>query len=118
MAAADKAENEFRAFDSIGTATRGNVGIPIASAAGVIAEPTAYLTVVSGALAITLIPLPYPEFSGTIAFRPTGAFTGATGGVATAVNKPIGLAFTAVVGKILLLTYDPTSGLWYPNYVA
>lgn len=116
MAATDKDELEFRAFEPVGTQTKGNVGIAIASAAGLIAEPTAYLTTVSGALAITLIPIPYPGFSGTIAFRPTGAFTGATGGVATATNKPIGLAFTAVVGRILFLTYDPTSGLWYPSY--
>jgi len=34
------------------------------------------------------------------------------------VNKPIGLAFTSVVGKILFLTYDPVSALWYPSYTA
>lgn len=111
-----ESENEWRGFLPVGGPSQGVKGTDIASAAGLIAAPSAYLSAVTGALAVTLIPLPYDGFHGTIALRPLGAFTGATGGVATAVNKPIGLAFTAVVGRILFLTYDPSSGLWYPSY--
>lgn len=111
-------ELEFLGLQSPGTETKGIQGADIASAAGVIDTPTHYLHRITGALAITLIPLPYPGFAGTIAIVPTGAFTGATGGVATATNKPIGLAFTAVVGKVLFLTYAPAQGLWYPSYTA
>jgi len=87
----------------------------VPSAAGLQPVPTGYITTVSGALAMTLIPLPWPGFSGTIVFIPTGAFTGATGGVATAVNKPIAKAFTAVVGQALALTYSSASGMWHPS---
>jgi hypothetical protein len=111
-------EAEYRQYLPVGTLTQGVKGVDVASAAGLIAVPGAYLTLVSGTAAITLIPLPYPGFHGTLAFRPTGAFTGATGGTATATNKPIGLAFTAVVGKILFMTFDPVSDLWYPSYTA
>ena len=92
------------------------VGPTIASAAGLIAQPLGAIQKVSGVAAITLIPLPYTGFVGQIHFIPTGAFTGATGGAATATNKPIGLAFTAVVGKVLTLTYDGDK--WYPSYTA
>jgi hypothetical protein len=113
-----ESENEWRGFLPVGGPSQQIKGVDIASAAGLIASPSNYLHVISGVAAITLIPLPYPDFAGTIAIRPTGIFTGATGGVATATNKPIGLAFTAVVGKILFLTYDPVSALWYPSYTA
>jgi hypothetical protein len=117
--AANEAEGEFRQFYSVGTPTNNIKGADIASAAGALASaPNGYITVISGTEAVTLIPLPYAGFAGTIAVRPTGIFTGATGGVATATNKPIGLAFTAVVGKILFLTYDPVSELWYPSYTS
>ena len=113
-----ESETEWRGLLPVGGPSQGIKGADIASAAGVIASPTNYLHVISGVLAITLIPLPYEGFAGTIAIRPTGVFTGATGGVATSVNKPIGLSFTSVVGKILFLTYDPVSALWYPSYTA
>jgi len=113
---ANEAELEWRAFLPVATPTQGNRGNSIASAAGLIAAPTGFLSDVTGALAVTLIPLPYIGFAGTIAFRPLAAFTGAAGGVATATNKPIGLAFTAVIGRILFLTYDPVTELWYPSY--
>lgn len=114
-----ESENEWRNYLPVGGPSQSVKGPDIASAAGALASaPGAYLTAVSGVLAITLIPLPYEGFSGTVAFRPTGIFTGATGGVATSTNKPIGLAFTAVVGKILFLTYDPVTALWYPSYTA
>lgn len=110
------AEDEFRAFLPVGTPTQNIKGADLASAATM--APTHYLHLVSGTTEITLITLPYTGFAGTIAFRPTGAFTGATSGTATALNKKIGLAFTAVTGKILFLTYDPVSELWYPSYTS
>ncbi len=116
--AANEGETEFRQYLPVGTNTQGIKGGDIASAAGAITVPQAYLSVISGVAAITLIPLPYTGFAGTIAVRPTGIFTGATGGTATSVNKPVGLAFTSVVGKILFLTYDNVSELWYPSYTA
>jgi hypothetical protein len=87
-----------------------------ASVAGAQPAPVAYLTVISGTNQLTSIDLPWLGFTGTIAFRPTGAFTGATGGTSTSSTGAIGLAFTAVVGKILLMTYD--GALWYPSYVS
>lgn len=112
------AEDQVLSTSTPGTPTRGISGIDVASAAGllVVTTPLRYVQRISGALALTLIPLPYDGFEGTIVFIPTGAFTGATGGVATAVNKPIALAFTAVVGKALFLTYLAQTGLWYPSY--
>jgi len=109
-------EKEDYVLPASGSPSLRPMGNPIASAAGLIAQPTAAIQKVTGALAITLIPLPYPGFIGQIHFIPTGAFTGATGGAATATNKPIGLAFTAVVGKVLTLTFD--GFLWYPSYTA
>jgi len=110
----------FVAFQSPGTPEKFPIEDPIIvpSAAGLMPAPRALITTVSGALAITLIPLPWPGFTGEIIFVPTGAFTGATGGVATEINKPIGLAFTAVVGKPLSLLYLARTGLWYPSYIA
>ena len=111
-------ELDFLAFQSPGTPSKWpsieNLTV-VPSAAGLQPVPTGYITTVSGALAATLIPLPWPGFQGTICFIPTGAFTGATGGVATAVNKPIALAFTAVVGRAMLLTYSQVSGMWHPH---
>lgn len=115
---ANEDENEFLGFVSPGTVTKQIQGADIASVAGAIASPTNYIHRITGTLAITLIPIPYPGFAGTIAIVPTEIFTGATGGVATSTNKPIGLAFTAVVGKTLFLTYLPAQGLWYPSYTA
>lgn len=109
---------EFRAFQSPGSpevwpGTENMSVVP--SAAGLQPVPVAYLSTVSGALAMTLIPLPWPGFAGTICFIPTGAFTGATGGVATAVNKPIALAFTAVPQRAMLLTFSNQTGMWHPH---
>ena len=110
----------YLAFQSPGTPEKFPIEDPVIvpSAAGLMPAPRALITTVSGTAAITLIPLPWPGFSGKIILIPTGAFTGATGGVATADNKPIGLAFTAVVGKPLELLYSQRAGLWYPSYVA
>jgi hypothetical protein len=111
-------EQDFLAFQSPGTPLKWpsiENPVTVASAAGLNPAPSAYLTTVSGALAMTLIPLPWPGFAGTVCFIPTGAFTGATGGVATATDKPIALAFTAVPQRAMLLTYSPKSGMWHPH---
>lgn len=76
----------------------------------------ALVTTVSGTVALTTIDLPWPGFTGTIQYIPTAAFTGATNGTATDTAKKIGLAFTAVTGKVLHLTFD--GSLWYPSYVS
>lgn len=94
--------------------------VVLASAAGVGNVWNGYwLTVVSGTNAITAIKVP-SGFRGTLALRPTGAFTGATGGAYASDGVtdtiPIGLAFTAVVGKILFMTTDGL--LFYPSYTA
>ena len=78
--------------------------------------PLAMVSTVSGSTAITTIGIPWPGFTGFIKYIPTGAFTGATGGVATASALPIGLAFTAVVGRVLELTCDGKK--FYPSYVS
>ncbi len=78
--------------------------------------PNALITTVSGTAAMTTIGIPWPAFTGVIKYIPTAAFTGATGGTATATALPIGLAFTAVIGKVLDLTCDGIK--WYPSYVS
>lgn len=80
-----------------------------ASVAGVF-TPTYLITVVSGALAITGITVPYPDFQGYIILLPTGAFTWTT-----ATN--IAVAGTAVVGRALFFVYNPITAKWYPSYV-
>jgi hypothetical protein len=110
-------ELDFLAFQSPGTPLKWpsieNQNI-VASVAGTMPVPTAYITTVSGALAINLIPLPWPGFAGTIVYIPTGAWTLATGGVATATEKPIGLAMAAATpGVPVFLTYSPRAGFWY-----
>ena len=110
------AESQYRDFSNPGTLTKGIEGATIASAATI--APVKRQHFVSGTAEITLITLPYDGFAGTIYFSPLGAFTGATGGVATTLNKPVGLAFTAVTGKTLALTYFPSTGKWYPSYVS
>lgn len=98
-----------RVFNNVDPVTR-------ASVAGAQPAPVAYLTTISGTNALTSIDLPWLGFTGTIAFRPTAAFTGATGGTSTSSTGAIGLAFTAVIGKVLFLTYD--GALWYPSYTS
>lgn len=109
------AENVW-AFENVGGLQFGVVDPVTAASAATMPAPKARVTTVSGTAQITLIPLPWTGFTGTISYIPTGAFTGATGGSATAVNKPVGLAFTAVIGKVLELTFDGT--LWYPSYTS
>jgi hypothetical protein len=111
-------EQDFLAFQSPGTPLKWpsiENPVVVASVAGANAAPTALITTMSGALAINLLSLPWPGFAGTVIIIPTGAFTGATGGVATPTQKPIALAFTAVVGRALALTYSNVSGMWHPH---
>ncbi len=115
---ANAAETAWKRLQSPGTPTLGIEGATLASSASVSLAITSYMHAVSGTAAQVLIDLPYAGFSGTIALRPTAVWTIATGGVATATSKAVGLAATAVVGKIMFLTYVPSTGLWYPSYVA
>jgi hypothetical protein len=99
---------------SPGTPTKGVGGGDIASAATI--ALTKYLHRVTGAAAVSLITLPYDGFEGTLALLPTGAFTLATGGAQAGLNFPVGLASTAVVGKVLFVTFHKGQALWYPSY--
>lgn len=110
------AETQYLDFATPGTLTRGTEGATIASASTI--APVKRMHPVSGTTQITLITLPYDGFEGEIALFPTGAFTGATGGSASGLNKAIGLAFTAVTGRVLKLNYLKSTGLWYPSYVS
>lgn len=84
-------------------------GPTVASVAGLITLPYRY-QVVSGALAITGINLPSPNFSGMISVFPTGAFTWTA-----AIN--INTAGTAVVGRKLDFFYFPPTAKWYASYL-
>lgn len=116
MSASSDTEATWHGLSSPGGATQGIEGATVASAATI--ALVRYITTVSGVAAISLITLPYEGFAGTVAVIPSGIFTLATGGVATSLNKPVGLAATSVVGKVLFLTYSPAAGLWYPSYTA
>lgn len=104
-------EADWKLFTTPGGSQNSIDGGTLASLAGVLVGIVARQTIVSGALAITGITLPYPTFSGDIVLIPTGAFTWTT-----ATN--IALAGTAVVGKALVMTYHPNTGKWYPSYIA
>jgi len=73
--------------------------------------PTTSIVFISGTTAIATITAPSPISAGggQITLIPTGIFTTTTAG-------NIALASTAVVGKALIMTYDATTGKWYPNY--
>jgi hypothetical protein len=109
-------ELNFLGFQSPGTKEKVTIEDPItvATVAGLMPAPKAFITRWSGALAVNLIALPYEGFAGTVMIIPTGAFTLATGGVATATDKPIGVAMAAATpGLPVFLTYSPLTGLWY-----
>jgi hypothetical protein len=85
------------------------LGTAIASAATI--APTAPVTHVTGTTQITTI-TPPPSFgggAGTIGLIPDGLWTTGTSG-------NIALASTAVVSKVLWLTYDPVLAKWFPSY--
>jgi len=104
-------EADFRFLTTIGGQQQSLDGGVVASLAGVLPAPQAFMTVVSGALALTGITLPYPTFAGMICLLPTGIFTWTAAG-------NIAVAGTAVVGKALYFTYLPSTGKWYPSYLA
>jgi len=87
-----------------------NAGAPTIASAGTIA-PTTQIAFVSGTTTISTITAPAPIASGggTITLIPTGLWSTNTAG-------NIALATTAVVSRALTLTYDTTTGKWYPSY--
>lgn len=84
-------------------------GATIASAATI--APTKAIHRVSGTTAIDTITVPFTGFSGPVYLVPTGVFTWTT-------NGNIGLAGTAVVGKVIVFVYVPSQDKWYPSYIA
>ena len=66
---------------------------------------------ISGTAAIATINTPAPLLgnTGAIYVIPDGAFTLITG-------SNIGLASTAVVGRVMILVFDGAAGKWYPSY--
>ena len=118
MASAE-GELEFRGFSQVGTETQGIEGATLASSAVTSLAFTHGLHFVSGTAAQVLADLPYPNFAGDVRVIPTGIFTWVTGAAgATSTARGFGLAGTAVVGKVLVFTYVPSTGLWYPSYIA
>lgn len=81
----------------------------VASAAGVVL-PGGPLFTMTGTAAITGFTLPVGFAGGSFCAMPTGAFTWTT-----ATN--IGLAGTAVVGRVLCFTYNVVTAKWLPSYV-
>lgn len=83
---------------------------PTIASAGTIA-PTTNIAFVSGTTTISTITAPSPISAGggQITLIPTGLWSTNTAG-------NIALATTAVVSKALILTYDNTTGMWYPSY--
>ena len=104
-------EADYRFLGTVGGQQQSLDGGTVASLAGVLPAPTGFMTVVSGALALTGIALPYATFAGMICLIPTGTFTWTAAG-------NIALAGTAVVGKALYFTYLPSTAKWYPSYIA
>ena len=107
----------YDTFRVVGGLQAGVSAVPATVASAIaMSAPTARITTVSGTAEMTTIAIPWPNFTGSIVYIPTAAFTGATGGTATATAKPIGKAFTAVAGKALELYFD--GSLWYPSYTS
>jgi hypothetical protein len=92
-----------------GVQSTGQVAPTIASASTI--APTKQITFISGTTAIDEITAPtgIATTGGQITLIPTGIFT-------TTTNENIALASTAVVGRALIMTYDATTGFWYPSY--
>jgi hypothetical protein len=81
------------------------LGTSVASAATI--TPTVYIFHVTGTTQITTINLPYTGWIGELSLIPDAIFTTATCG-------NISLGSTAVVGKVLHMTFDGSN--WYPSY--
>lgn len=95
-------DNLYTDTEKTKLATINTVGAAVASATTIVA-PSAIFHV-TGTTAISTITIPYTGFVGQITIIPDGAFTLATGG-------NIAEAYTAVVNRAIVLTYDGTS--WY-----
>ncbi len=85
-----------------------NLGVGTAVTSATSITPTGSIFHVTGANEIDTIVLP-AGFSGSITMIPDAAFTTATSG-------NIAIASTAVIGKALIMTYDPGTSKWYPSY--
>lgn len=81
----------------------------LASAAGA-NTPTGRFFIVSGTNAVTSWTLPVGFAGGEFCTIPSGAYTWTTAG-------NIGLAGTAVVGRVLCFTWSVSAAKWYPSYV-
>jgi len=100
-----------------GMGNPGNSGSPmptavsaaVASAAGLI-TPSGPLFHVTGALAITGFNVPEGFNGGGFAIIPDGTFTWTTA-------NNIAVAGTAVISRLLIFTWDPVTGKFYPSYV-
>jgi len=86
-----------------------NAAPTIASATTI--APNTKIVFISGTTPIATItaPAPISTGGGEIKLIPTGIFTTTTAG-------NIALASTAIVGKVLIMTYDATTTKWYPSY--
>jgi len=78
------------------------------AAAGTIA-PAGQIVQVAGAGPIATITIPGGMNIGQITIIPVSAFT-------TVTTGNIAIASTAVVGRALIMTYDPAVAKWYPSY--
>jgi hypothetical protein len=89
-----------------------NSAAPTIASAGTIA-PAKPITFISGVAAIATItaPAPIATTGGTITLIPTGVFTWTNAG-------NIAIAGTAVVSKVLTMTFDVTTTKWYPSYLS
>lgn len=102
--------NEMRAQKLVAGLHAHGGPAPTIASAGTIA-PTTPVAFVSGTTTISTITAPSPisGTGGTIKLIPTGLWSTNTAG-------NIALATTAVVSRVLELTYDAITGKWYPSY--
>ena len=101
---------KLRSLISSGGFVATDAAAPTIASASTIA-PAKQVSFVSGTTTISTITAPAPISSGggQITLIPTGLWSTDTAG-------NIALATTAVVSKALILTYDTTTGKWYPSY--
>lgn len=85
-----------------------SVGVALASAATI--APRAYVTHVTGTTAINTVTVPPGLMNGgEIKLIPDALWSTTTAG-------NLAVATTAVIGKLLILTYDANTGKFYPSY--
>jgi len=101
---------KLRSLISSGGFVATDAAAPTIASASTIA-PAKQVSFVSGTTTISTITAPSPISAGggQITLIPTGLWSTDTAG-------NIALATTAVVSKALILTYDTTTGKWYPSY--